>query len=75
RPGGRLLVVDFAAHDREELRTRDAHLRLGFSDEAMEGWFRAAGLEPDLTEHLAGGELTVTLWRGVKGKALQRQAA
>ena len=75
RPGGRLLVVDFAAHDREELRSRDAHLRLGFSDEAMAGWFRAAGLEPDLIEHLAGGELTVTLWRGVKGKALQRQAA
>ena len=75
RPGGRLLVVDFAAHDREELRTRDAHLRLGFTDEAMESWFRAAGLEPDLVQHLAGGELTVTLWRGVKSGALERQAA
>ncbi len=75
RPGGRLLVVDFAAHDREDLRTRDAHLRLGFTDEAMAGWFGAAGLEPDLTEHLAGGELTVTLWRGVKQGALERQAA
>jgi ubiquinone/menaquinone biosynthesis C-methylase UbiE len=75
RPGGRLLVVDFAAHEREELRTRDAHLRLGFTDEAMEGWFRAAGLEPDLVQHLAGGELTVTLWRGVKAGALERQAA
>jgi ubiquinone/menaquinone biosynthesis C-methylase UbiE/DNA-binding transcriptional ArsR family regulator len=66
RPGGRLLVIDFAAHEREELRTKDAHLRLGFSDEAMAGWFRAAGLDPDMIEHLAGGELTVTLWRGVK---------
>ena len=75
RPGGRLLVVDFAAHDREELRTRDAHLRLGFTDEAMAGWFRAAGLEPDLVQHLTGGELTVTLWRGVKRGALERQAA
>ena len=75
RPGGRLLVVDFAAHDREELRIKDAHLRLGFSDEAMAGWFRAVGLEPDLTEHLAGGELTVTLWRGVKRGAAQRKAA
>jgi ArsR family transcriptional regulator len=75
RPGGRLLVVDFAAHEREDLRTRDAHLRLGFSDEAMAGWFRAAGLEPDMTEHLPGGELTVTLWRGVKAGALDRKAA
>lgn len=66
RPGGRLLVVDFAAHDREDLRARDAHLRLGFTDEAMTGWLRAAGLDPDFTRHLEGGELTVTLWRGVK---------
>ena len=75
RPGGRLLVVDFAAHEREDLRTRDAHLRLGFSDEAMAAWFRAAGLEPDLTEHLTGGELTVTLWRGVKGGLARLKAA
>ena len=75
RPGGRLLVIDFAAHDREELRIRDAHVRLGFTDEAMEGWFRAAGLEPDLVRHLTGGELTVTLWRAVKAGALERQAA
>ena len=65
-PGGTLLVVDFAAHDREELRSRDAHLRLGFADEAMEGWFAAAGLAVDHIEHLKGGELTVTVWRGAK---------
>lgn len=74
-PGGTLLVVDFAAHDREELRSRDAHLRLGFSDEAMASWFSAAGLETDHVEHLEGGELTVTLWRGVKRKLSQRRAA
>ncbi|HEV2044780.1 MAG TPA: metalloregulator ArsR/SmtB family transcription factor, partial [Sphingomicrobium sp.] len=75
RPGGRLLVVDFAAHDREDLRIADAHLRLGFSDEAIAGWFAAAGLDLDLTEHLPGGELTVTLWRGFKPAALDRKAA
>ena len=32
-PGGRLLIVDFAPHEREELRSRDAHVRLGFADE------------------------------------------
>ena len=39
-PGGRLLIVDFAPHEREELRSRDAHARLGFADEQMLGWFR-----------------------------------
>jgi ArsR family transcriptional regulator len=74
-PGGSLLVVDFAAHEREELRSSDAHIRLGFEDEAMAGWFDAAGLVTDHVEHLAGGELTVTLWRGVKAGEPQRKAA
>jgi len=74
-PGGTLLVVDFAAHEREELRERDAHIRLGFDDDAMTDWFAAAGLEMDRVQHLKGGELTVTLWRGVKAPALERRAA
>jgi ArsR family transcriptional regulator len=74
-PGGTLLVVDFAAHEREELRTSDAHLRLGFADEVMEGWFGAAGLRVNHVEHLEGGELTVTVWRGIKDKVRQRRAA
>ena len=60
--GGRLLIVDFESHEREELRTRDAHARLGFSDEQMLGWFAAAGLAPGVIETLEGGELTVKLW-------------
>jgi ArsR family transcriptional regulator len=74
-PGGTLLVVDFAAHEREELRERDAHIRLGFEDEVMAGWFASAGLEIDYVQHLEGGELTVTLWRGVKAAMPQRRAA
>jgi ArsR family transcriptional regulator len=65
-PAGRLLIVDFAPHDREELRDRDAHARLGFSDEQIAGWFAAAGLECDLVENLKGGTLTVKLWRARK---------
>jgi ArsR family transcriptional regulator len=72
-PGGTLLVVDFAAHEREELRVSDAHIRLGFDDEAMRGWFSVAGVAIDHVEHLAGGELTVTLWRGVKSGRPERQ--
>ena len=74
-PGGTLLIVDFAAHDREELRSTDAHIRLGFDDEVMAGWFAAAGLAIDHVEHLEGGELTVTVWRGVKPPLAQRRAA
>ena len=72
---GRLLVVDFAAHEREELRSTDAHIRLGFDDETMAGWFKAAGIAVDHVEHLEGGELTVTVWRGLKAAERQRRAA
>ena len=64
--GGRLLIVDFAPHEREELRARDAHARLGFSDEQILGWFEAQGLAPVAVETLEGGELTVKLWLGRK---------
>lgn len=76
-PGGRLLVIDFAQHHREELREQDAHLRLGFADDAMRGWFAGAGLDLDRIDRLEGGELTVILWRGIKPNAShqEREAA
>ncbi|HWT13652.1 MAG TPA: metalloregulator ArsR/SmtB family transcription factor [Allosphingosinicella sp.] len=67
--GGRLLIVDFAPHDREELRSRDAHMRLGFADEAILKYLEEAGLEGRVVEHLEGGELTVTLWLGEQPQA------
>ena len=74
-PHGTLLIVDFAAHEREELRASDAHIRLGFEDEVMALWFGSAGLEVDQVQHLEGGELTVTLWRGTKAALPHRRAA
>ena len=68
-PGGRLLIADFASHEREELRTRDAHVRLGFDDAQVASWFAAAGLALARTETLEGGELTVKLWLGRKAGA------
>jgi ArsR family transcriptional regulator len=62
--GGQLLIVDFAPHEHEELRLRDAHARLGFSDRQMESWFTAAGIELAGIETLPGGTLTVKLWLG-----------
>ena len=41
RPGGRLLVVDFAPHDLEFLRDEHAHRRLGFAAETVTQWLEA----------------------------------
>lgn len=73
-PGGRLLIVDFAPHEREELRDRDAHARLGFADDVMLDWLRSAGLAGRVAEHLAGGELTVTLWVAEKARSSRLKA-
>jgi ArsR family transcriptional regulator len=62
RSGGRIAVVDLAAHEREELRERHAHARLGFSDEQMLAHLAAAGLEPAPPVALPGDPLTVKIW-------------
>ncbi|MGE0260405.1 MAG: ArsR/SmtB family transcription factor [Alphaproteobacteria bacterium] len=62
RPGGGLTVVDFAPHALEFLRDEHAHRRLGFSDDDIGAWCRAAGLEPEPPHRLAGDPLTVTIW-------------
>ena len=64
-PGGRLLVVDFAPHELEFLRSGQAHRRLGFSADQVSGWLAEAGLATIATRDLApreSGQLTVTLW-------------
>lgn len=43
RPGGRLLVVDMAPHDREEYRAQMGHVWLGFSDDQMRRLLTQAG--------------------------------
>lgn len=74
RPTGRLLVVDFAPHDRDELRTEHAHRRLGFADAEVVGWCRAAGLECSTVVHLPGTPLTVTIWPADRADAEHRPA-
>lgn len=68
-PGGQLIVVDFAPHQLETLRTEHAHRRLGFADHEVADWCLAAGLADLAITHLVpitGGEadelLTVTIW-------------
>jgi ArsR family transcriptional regulator len=74
-PGGRLVIVDFAPHEREELRSADAHVRLGFADDAILKLLEEAGLDGRVVEHLEGGELTVTLWLGERGERTLKAVA
>ena len=67
RPGGRLLIVDFAPHGLEFLRDEHAHRRLGFADAQMQRWLADAGLDVVDTRNLepdtdANDHLTVTIW-------------
>jgi ubiquinone/menaquinone biosynthesis C-methylase UbiE len=61
RPGGRLLIADFAPHQLEELRDQHAHRRLGFADAELAGWMNDAGLVPWPVLHLKGEPLTVSV--------------
>ncbi|QUL37834.1 metalloregulator ArsR/SmtB family transcription factor [Erythrobacter sp. JK5] len=64
RPGGRIAIIDFAAHDREELRTRHQHARLGFSDRQLRDLLRGAGFTARPPIALDEGELVVKIWFG-----------
>lgn len=72
-PGGRLLVVDFAPHEMEFLRSEHAHRRLGFARAQIAGWLTDAGLVCDLADEITAagggaGQLSVMLWRGRDGR-------
>ena len=65
RPGGRLLIVDFAPHDLEFLRDEHAHRRLGFAVETVTQWLKAAGLHLVRQQTLPPGpegKIAVSLW-------------
>ena len=73
KPGGRLVIADFAPHAQEFLREHHAHRRLGFSDEEMGRWCAAAGAPLAKTKALAPanageGALTVKIWTADKIK-------
>ena len=64
---GRLLIVDFAPHDLENLRDEHAHRRLGFAPDVVEQWLNDAGLDFDRHRALApekksDSALTVSVW-------------
>lgn len=44
KPGGRLVLVDVEAHEREQYRRQLGHQWLGFTEPQMRAWLEAAGL-------------------------------
>lgn len=74
---GRLLVVDFAAHENQLLLVEHQHRRLGFGDPQIADWMAEAGLDIEVVEALPSQLLTVKLWIGRRTRtaAMQRTAA
>ncbi|WP_230292485.1 metalloregulator ArsR/SmtB family transcription factor [Croceicoccus sp. Ery5] len=75
RSGGRVAIVDFEAHAYEELRERDAHARLGFTDAQMDKLLADAGFALGDTASLRGEELTVRIWTGTRQPPISHIAA
>ena len=80
RPGGRLLIADFAPHALEFLREDYAHRRLGFSDKEVQGWFQAAGLTLVAADAIAPHtdskeQLIVQIWLGQSPAVPRAEAA
>ncbi len=85
KPGGRLIISDFAPHDLEFLREEHAHRRLGFADEEVRNWCAAANLKLERTETLSPSsatmkkgdkqKLTVKIWRCAAPAGVKRLRA
>ena len=76
--GGKLIIVDFAPHGLEFLRTEHRHRRLGFTDEEIGRWLAAAGLGEVRATTLpppAGAGLTVKVWSAQRPVVPARRAA
>ena len=74
RGGGRIAIVDFAAHQREELREKHAHARLGFADGQRHELLDDAGYEPQAPLTLEDGELAVKIWVAERRSLATRSA-
>lgn len=77
RPGGRVLIVDFAAHNLEFLRKDFAHRRLGFSDREVQSWLQATGLRSQGSDSIVAGrdKLIVKLWSARGPSSARTEAA
>jgi ubiquinone/menaquinone biosynthesis C-methylase UbiE/DNA-binding transcriptional ArsR family regulator len=78
KPDGKLLIVDFAPHELEELRDQHAHRRLGIATEQLTAWLQRSQLtlkkhtvlDPPWKKDRKG--LTVSLWLAQPAPAFQK---
>lgn len=80
RPGGQLLIVDFAPHTLDFLRNDHGHRRLGLRQDDMQEWARAAGLSLDKPQRFDPPEtleqgISVLIWSGTLQSSKQEAAA
>ncbi|NQY95955.1 MAG: metalloregulator ArsR/SmtB family transcription factor [Henriciella sp.] len=80
RPGGRLLLIDFAPHDLEFLRETQGHRRLGIRHDDVSEWADAAGLAlqaPLVLDPPASLDqgLSVLIWNATRPANQQEAAA
>lgn len=64
QPKGKLLIVDFAAHNQDEFREKYAHRRLGFADDDIREWTSEFDLALGAIENVTtgSGKPDVRLW-------------
>jgi SAM-dependent methyltransferase len=74
RPGGALILVDLAMHDRADVAARLAHRWPGFSEAAMRHLLGDAGLAAETPPITLPGPLQVGIWRAQRDQAQGGQA-
>jgi len=71
RTDGRLILVDFAVHTEEYLRSEFRHHRLGFSDDEISQYFGNSGFSVQTdTRQLTGDPLTIKIWQAYKSNKI-----
>lgn len=75
KPGGRLIIVDFAPHELAELRDEHEHRWLGFEEAEIGRIAAHAGLTLEPTVAVEGVPLTVCLWRARRAPIARIAAA
>ena len=78
KPGGRLLILEFAPHSLEHLRTDHAHRHLGVNEADLVRWGEKAGLAVKSSKMFRAPDdkgVSVMVWAADSVKSVKRSAA